>query len=64
MIKHLDSKRIQNGLQNRKVTIKTFPGARIDDMKHYAVPTLTTKLKPLLFTLELTICETTHHPTC
>ena len=48
MIKHLDPKRIQNGLQNRKVTIKTFPGARIDDMKHYAVPTLTTKPNTLI----------------
>ena len=34
MIKHLDSKRMQNGLQNQKVTIKTFPRARIDEMKH------------------------------
>ena len=48
MIKHLDPKRIQNGLQNRKVTIKTFPGARIDDMKHYAVPTLATKPNTLI----------------
>ena len=48
MIKHLDPKRIQNGLQNRKVTIKTFPGARIDDMKHYAVPTLATKSNALI----------------
>ena len=48
MIKHLDPKRIQNELQNRKVTIKTFPGARIDDMKHYAVPTLTTKPNTLI----------------
>ena len=43
MIKHLDTKRVQNGLQNRKVTIKTFPGARTDEMKHYVVPTLATK---------------------
>ena len=48
MIKHLDPKRIQNGLQNQKVTIKTFSGARIDGMKHYAVPTLATKPNTLI----------------
>ena len=48
MIKHLDTKRMQNGLQNRKVTIKTFPGASIDEMKHYVVPALATKPKTLI----------------
>ncbi len=27
MLKHLDTKRMQNGLKKEKVTIKTFPGA-------------------------------------
>ncbi|CAB4001753.1 Tetratricopeptide repeat 28, partial [Paramuricea clavata] len=49
MIKHLDTKRMQNGLKKGKVTIKTFPGAGIDQMKHYAVPTLITKPKTLIF---------------
>ncbi|CAB4010665.1 Scavenger receptor cysteine-rich type 1 M130 [Paramuricea clavata] len=49
MIKHLDTKRMQNGLKKGKVTIKTFPGAGINQMKHYAVPTLITKPKTLIF---------------
>ena len=49
MLKHLDTKRMQNGLKKGKVTIKTFPGAGIEQMKHYAVPTLITKPKTLIF---------------
>ena len=48
IIKHLDTKRMQNGLQNRKATIKTFPGARINEMKHYVIPTLATKPNTLI----------------
>ncbi|CAB4039858.1 Hypothetical predicted protein [Paramuricea clavata] len=41
MLKHLNIKRMQNGLSKQKINIKTFPGAGIDQMKH-VVPTLNT----------------------
>lgn len=41
MIKYLNPRRMQQGL-NHKVTIKTFPGAGIEEMVHYVKPTLST----------------------
>ena len=43
MLKHLNPRKIQHGLDH-KVTIKTFPGAGVDEMIHYVRPTL--KKKP------------------
>ena len=40
MLKHLNTKRMQAGLQDQKVTIKTYPEAGIEEIKHYIVPTL------------------------
>ena len=34
MLKHLNTKKTQTGLQHQKVTIKTFPGVGIEEMKH------------------------------
>ena len=42
MIKHLNPRQLQNGI-NRKVAIKTLPGAGIDDMVHYVRPTVSTR---------------------
>ena len=42
MIKHLNPRQLQNGI-NCKVAIKTFPGAGIDDMFHYVRPTVSTR---------------------
>ena len=39
MLKHLNPRRIQHGIDH-KVTIKTFPGAGVDEMTHYVRPTL------------------------
>ena len=39
MLKHLNPRRIQHGIDH-KVTIKTFPGAGVDEMIHYVRPTL------------------------
>ncbi|CAB4017458.1 Hypothetical predicted protein, partial [Paramuricea clavata] len=47
MLKHLNIKRMQNGLSKQKINIKTFPGAGIDQMKHI-VPTLNTTLDKLI----------------
>jgi hypothetical protein len=38
MLKHLNPRKIQHGLEH-KVTIKTFPGAGVDEMIHYVRPT-------------------------
>ncbi|XP_028419141.1 uncharacterized protein LOC114544845 [Dendronephthya gigantea] len=43
MLKHLNTRRMQNGLSSQKVNIKTFPVAGVDQMKHYVIPTLNTK---------------------
>jgi hypothetical protein len=48
MLKHLNTKRMQAGLRDHKVTIKTFPGAGIEEMKHYMVPTLATNPDKLI----------------
>ena len=42
MLKHLNPRKLQNGL-NHRITIKTFPGATTDDMVHYVQPTLKTR---------------------
>ena len=42
MIKHINPRQLQNG-SNRKVAIKTFPGAGIDDMVHSVRPTVSTR---------------------
>ncbi|CAB4024720.1 Furin [Paramuricea clavata] len=42
MLKHLNPRKIQHGLDH-KVTIKTFPGAGVDEMIHYVRPTLQKK---------------------
>ena len=41
MIKHINPRQLQNGVKP-KVAVKTFPGATISDMSHYAKPTLST----------------------
>ena len=38
-------------LEPKKVFIKTFPGAKVDCMKHYAIPTLQQKPEMVLFWL-------------
>lgn len=48
MLKHLNTKRMQNELSKQKINIKTSPGAGIDQMKHYVVPTLNTKPNKLI----------------
>ena len=58
VIKHLNTRRMQDGLKNEKVFIKTFSGTGFDEMKHYVVPTLNTKPKKLIsFILEQTTCR-------
>jgi hypothetical protein len=42
MLKHLNPRKIQHELDH-KVTIKTFPGAGVDEMIHYVRPTLQKK---------------------
>lgn len=42
MLKHLNARKIQHGIDH-KITIKTFPGAGIDEMIHYVRPTLQKK---------------------
>ena len=41
MIKYLDKRRLQHGV-NKNINIRTFPGAKTQDMKHYTKPTLVT----------------------
>ena len=41
MIKYLDKRRLQHGV-NKNINIRTFPGAKTQDMKHYTKPTLAT----------------------
>jgi hypothetical protein len=41
MIKHINPRQLQNGVKP-KIAVKTFPGATIADMSHYAKPTLST----------------------
>ena len=48
MLKHLNTKRMQAGLRDHKVTIKTFPGVGTEEMKHYMVPTLATNPDKLI----------------
>ena len=42
MLKHLNPRKLQNGL-NHRITIKTFPSATVDDMVHYVQLTLKTR---------------------
>ena len=37
MIKHINLRQVQNGVKP-KIAVKTFPGATISDMSHYAKP--------------------------
>ena len=39
MLKFIDTRRLRNGT-NKKLAVKTFPGAKVDDMIHYVKPTL------------------------
>ena len=41
MIKHINPRQLQDGVKP-KIAVKTFPGATIADMSHYAKPTLST----------------------
>jgi hypothetical protein len=41
MIKHINPRKLQSGVKP-KIAVKTFPGATIADMSHYAKPTLST----------------------
>ena len=41
MIKYINPRQLQNGVKP-KIAVKTFPGAAIADMSHYAKPTLST----------------------
>ena len=41
MIKHIKGHKLSN--KNKKVVVKTFPGAKVDCMKHYVIPTLQQK---------------------
>jgi hypothetical protein len=41
MIKHINPRQLQNGVKPKNA-VKTFPGATIADMSHYAKPTLST----------------------
>ena len=47
MLKHLNPRRIQQGI-DQKVSIKTFPGAGVDEMTHYVKPTLQMKPKHII----------------
>jgi hypothetical protein len=39
MLKFIDTRRLRNGT-NKKLAVKTFPGAKVDDMIHYVKSTL------------------------
>ena len=39
MLKFIDVRRLGKGI-NKKLIVKTFPGAKVDDMIHYVKPTL------------------------
>ena len=41
MLKYLNPRKMQQG-QEQKITIKTFSGAKFEDMDHYVKPTLCT----------------------
>ncbi|CAB4020596.1 Hypothetical predicted protein [Paramuricea clavata] len=47
MLKHLNPRRIQQGI-DQKISIKTFPGAGVDEMTHYVKPTLQEKPKHII----------------
>ena len=47
MLKHLNPRRIQQGI-DQKVSVKTFPGAGVDEMTHYVKPTLQKKSKHVI----------------
>ncbi|CAB3987388.1 Scavenger receptor cysteine-rich type 1 M130 [Paramuricea clavata] len=47
MLKHLNPRRIQQGI-DQKISIKTFPGAGVDEMTHYVKPTLQKKPKHII----------------
>jgi hypothetical protein len=47
MIKYVNARKLRTGL-NKNVTIKTFPSAGVDDMIHYAKPSLFKKPKNVI----------------
>ena len=47
MLKHLNLRTIQQGI-DQKVSIKTFPGAGVDEMTHCVKPTLQKKPKHII----------------
>ncbi|CAB4005415.1 Hypothetical predicted protein, partial [Paramuricea clavata] len=47
MLKHLNPRRIQQGI-DQKISIKTFPGAGVDEMTHYVKPTLQKEPKHII----------------
>ena len=47
MLKHLNPRRIQQGI-DQKFSVKTFPGAGVDEMTNYVKPTLQKKSKHVI----------------
>ena len=47
MLKFINTRRLRNGT-NKNIAIKTFPGAKIEDMTHYVKPTLKKNPKQLI----------------
>ncbi len=47
MLKFIDARRLRNGT-NKNVAVKTFPGAKVEDMMYYVKPTLKKHPKQLI----------------
>ena len=59
MLKFIDTRRVGKGI-NKKLIVKTFPGAKIDDMINYITPTLNKHPKEVIVQWELMTSRLNH----